>query len=162
MTEKEKRLHRVCFTGHRQEKLTRSEAEIKLYLEAAIRHAITDGLNVFLTGACRGVDLWAGQIVIQLRDNGWPIKLICACPYDGFEKGWRQEWQEQYRNVLAAADFVKYVCQEYSNSCFQVRNQYMVDHSSRVIAVYNGQKSGTRNTIEYAVKVGVPVVYIRG
>lgn len=37
-------------------------------------------------------------------------------------------------------------------------NEWMVDHVSRVIAVYNGQPSGTRNTIEYAKKKGVPVI----
>lgn len=38
----------------------------------------------------------------------------------------------------------------------------MVNHSARVIAVFNGEKSGTKNTIDYANRVGVPVVYIRG
>lgn len=39
----------------------------------------------------------------------------------------------------------------------------MVDHAARVIAVYNGDpKSGTKNTIVYAEKQGVPVVYAKG
>nr|DAO60991.1 MAG TPA: hypothetical protein [Caudoviricetes sp.] len=38
----------------------------------------------------------------------------------------------------------------------------MVNHSARVIAVFNGEKSGTKNTIDYAVRVGVPVVRIEG
>ena len=33
MTEAEKRTHRVCFTGHRPEKLTRNERAIKKDLE---------------------------------------------------------------------------------------------------------------------------------
>ena len=31
-----------------------------------------------------------------------------------------------------------------------------------VYAVFNGEKSGTKNTIDYATKVGVPVVRIKG
>lgn len=27
----------------------------------------------------------------------------------------------------------------YSKACFQIRNEWMVNHSSRVIAVYNGE-----------------------
>jgi len=38
----------------------------------------------------------------------------------------------------------------------------MVNHAARVIAVFNGEKSGTKNTIDYAVKVGVPIVRIEG
>lgn len=162
MTEAEKRTRRVCFTGHRPEKLTRSERAIRKDLEVQIRQAVADGLNVFITGMARGVDIWAAQIVLKLRDEGQPVKLMCACPYDGFEIGWSQELQKQYRNILAAADFVKYVCEGYSRSCFQVRNEWMVNHAARVIAVFNGEKSGTKNTIDYAEKVGVPVVYIEG
>lgn len=110
----------------------------------------------------RGIDIWAAQIVLKLRDEGYRIKLICACPYMGVEKGWSEKWKLQYYDVLSKADFVKYVCQGYSPSCFQRRNEWMVDHSARVIAVFHGEKSGTQNTIEYAMKHHVPVFYIEG
>ena len=42
MTEAEKRKHRVCFTGHRPEKLTRHECQVIKDLEAAIKKAIAD------------------------------------------------------------------------------------------------------------------------
>ena len=48
MTEFEKRRHRVCFTGHRPEKLTRSEVAIRKDLEIQICQAVADGLNVFV------------------------------------------------------------------------------------------------------------------
>jgi len=162
MTEAEKRMHRVCFTGHRPEKLTQSEWLIKKDLENEIRQAIADGKNVFITGMARGVDIWAAEIVLKLRDAGQPIRLMCACPYDGFEQGWRNEWQEQYQAILAASDFVKYVCPSYNRACFQIRNEWMVNHASRVIAVFNGEKSGTKNTIDYANREGIPVVQIKG
>lgn len=162
MTEAEKRMRRVCFTGHRPEKLTRHEKAIKKDLEKEIRQATADGLNVFISGMARGVDIWAAQIVLMLRHEGNDVKLMCACPYDGFERGWSHDWQKQYREILAAADFVKYVCGGYSRACFQIRNEWMVSHAARVIAVFNGEKSGTRNTIDYAVKVGVPVIRIEG
>ena len=162
MTENEKRMHRACFTGHRPEKLTRTEKDIVRDLEKEIRQAIADGLSVFITGMARGVDIWAAQIVLSLRNSGYDIKLICACPYDGFESGWSKDWQKQYKEILAAADYVKYVCEGYSRSCFQIRNEWMVNHAARVIAVFNGEKSGTKNTIDYAAKAGVPVVRIEG
>ena len=61
---------------------------------------------------------------------------------------------------MKQADLVRFICPGYSEDCFQRRNQWMVDHSARVIAVYNGQPSGTRNTIEYARRYGVPVVLL--
>ena len=162
MTESEKRMHRVCFTGHRPEKLTRDEKSVMKDLEKEIRKAIAEGLNVFITGMARGVDIWAAQIVLKLRDEGCNVRLICACPYEGFERSWSQEWQKAYREILTVADFVKYVCNGYGPACFQIRNEWMVNHSARVIAVYNGENGGTKNTMDYAMKVGVPVVRIEG
>ena len=64
--------------------------------------------------------------------------------------------------MLKKADEVYYVCEGYVNFAYQRRNEWMVDHSSRVIAVHNGEPGGTRNTINYAKKVDVPVVLIQG
>ena len=50
MTEEIKRLRRVCFTGHRPEKLNRSEKSVLGGLETAIQQAIADGSNVFISG----------------------------------------------------------------------------------------------------------------
>ena len=43
-----------------------------------------------------------------------------------------------------------------SEDVYQLRNQWMIDHSSKVIAVYDGQPGGTRNTIMYAKAHGIP------
>lgn len=161
-SEQEKRRKRCSFTGHRPEKLSRSETEIKADLEDAICNAIDDGYNVFISGMARGVDIWAAQIVLQLRHKGYPIRLICAIPYPGFEKPWSLQWQKQYTSIIRAADLVRYISPEYSYDCFQVRNEWIVNHSSRVIAVYSEQQSGTKNTIDYAKRCHIPVYIIRG
>ena len=81
MSEQELRSHRCCFTGHRPEKLKRSEEEIKNGLEEAILKAIHDGYTTFITGMARGVDIWAGQIVLRLRQSNPNLRLIAALPY---------------------------------------------------------------------------------
>ena len=160
--EAEKRRHRCYFTGHRPEKLREPEGVVTAALEKEIRQAIADGFNVFITGMARGVDIWAAEIVLRLRVAGEAVRLICAYPYQGFERGWKQSWQNRYNAILSAANLVRYVCPGYSRSCFQRRNEWMVDHSARVIAVWNGQPSGTKNTIDYARRMGIPVVAVKG
>ncbi len=158
MTEQEKRMKRCCFTGHRPEKLDRPEAEIITWLESEIRKAIDDGFTTFISGMARGVDIWAAEIVLRLRDEGFPIHLICASPFEGFDRSWEDSWKQRYANVMKNADLVKYVCKNYSRACFQIRNEWMVDRSSRIIAVFNGQRGGTKNTIDYAKRAGVQIV----
>ena len=100
MTESELRQHRCCFTGHRPEKLGMPEAKVVEGLKKEIRTAIADGFQTFISGMARGVDLWAAEIVLILRDEGAAIRLICASPYQGFESRWNREWQERYRRVM--------------------------------------------------------------
>ncbi len=161
MTEAEKRKYRVCFTGHRPEKLTRPERQVLKDLEAAIKEAIVDGHNVFISGMAPGVDIWAAEIVLRLRDKGADIKLICASPFEGFEKRW-PEWEGRYNAIMEKADLVRFICKGNIRGLHQIRNVWMVDHSARVIAVFNGEKSGTKNTIDYANRVGVAIKYIPG
>ena len=125
-------LHRCCFTGHRPEKLKRNERDIKAALREQIDQAVDDGLTVFITGMARGVDLWSA------------------------------EWKQLYNSVRDHADLVRIIGNGYHSGIYQVRNEWMVNHSARVIAVFNGQPSGTKNTIDYACRQGVPVVLVEG
>lgn len=115
MTEEIKRLRRVCFTGHRPEKLNRSEKSVLDGLETAIRQAIADGSSLYFRHG-RGDGYWAAEIVLQIRSEGEDIKLICASPYRGFEKNWSIDWQRRYNNVIEAADLVRFICPNYSKS----------------------------------------------
>lgn len=157
MTERELRQHRCCFTGHRPEKLEQPEPVVVEALKKEICTAIADGFQTFISGMARGVDLWAAVEVLTLRDEGAAVRLICASPYYGFENRWSWNWQERYRQVMERADLVRFICPSYSRGCFQRRNEWMIDHSARVIAVYSGGYGGTRNTVEYARGHGVPV-----
>ena len=162
LTETQMRLHRCCFTGHRPEKLIRSENEIKAALRKQINQAVDDGFTVFITGMARGVDLWAAEIVLNLRKRNDSIKLICAIPHEGFESNWSTDWKRLYHYVQDNADLVRVIGKNYYSGIHQLRNEWMVNHSARVIAVFNGEPSGTKNTIDYAYRQGIPVVRIEG
>ena len=144
------KLHRCCFTGHRPEKLGVSEARAKVLLKSAIQQAISDGYVTFISGMARGIDLWAAEIVIEEREKNDNIHLVCVSPFNGFEMRWSEHDKTTYHLIMEQADLVKYISQHYYKACFQVRNEWMVDRVSRVIAAYNGTKGGTKNTIEYA------------
>lgn len=156
----EMRLKRVCFTGHRPEKLNISKKEVKDRLRKAIRQSINDGFTTFISGMARGVDMWAAEIVIEERKDNNNIKLVCASPYEGFERSWSFRERHRYNTILKKANYVKYVCECYSKQCFQMRNVWMVDHSNRVIAAYSGESGGTRNTIRYALNKNVAIYNI--
>ena len=161
-TEQELRLHRCCFTGHRPEKIDLPERKVVAALEKEICAAIDAGFTTFISGMARGSDIWAAEIVLRLRKKNPALHLIAASPFEGFEKSWESSWQKRYNKIMEEADLVRFICDHYSKSCFQIRNVWMVDRSARVIAVYNGEAGGTRNTIKYAEKCNIPVINVLG
>jgi len=154
------RKHRCCFTGHRPEKLSIPENRLALLLETEIRKAIGSGFTTYITGMARGTDLVAGEIVLRLREQDDRLKLICALPHPGFGLHWDGGWTERFQHVLAAADLTRCVCPNFSYASYQIRNEWMVSRSSLVIAVFNGEHGGTKNTLDYAKRQGVPCIVI--
>ena len=149
MSEVELRRRRVCFTGHRPDKIS-DESVVRSHLESAIDKAISNGFVTFISGMCPGVDIIAAEIVLDRRKSNPDIHLIAAMPYPRFAFNW-DGWGERVHYVLSQADLIKNVSNSYTGrSVFQKRNIWMVDHSSRIIAYWNGTPGGTRNTVEYA------------
>ena len=147
-----RRIATCCFTGHRPEKLNCSAEIVAEQLYCAIEDAFSDGFTEFITGMSRGVDIWAAEAVLELRKEYPHIRLICAIPYAGFEDGWETNWKERFHYILSSSDENHYISDRYSQSVYQKRNEWMIDHASMVIAGYTGKPGGTRNTLDYAKK----------
>lgn len=160
----------VCaFTGHRQEKFSFGTDEqhpdcrkIKRQIHCEIRRMVAEGVNIFITGMCRGVDLWVAEIVLQLRDSqpSGVIQLWAAIPYDRQAVSWRHEDRDRYEEILSKADRVEYISHAYTRACLHQRNRWMCDQATHLLAVYDGQPGGTKNTIDYARKKGLNITII--
>ena len=73
---------------------------------------------------------------------------------------WDFSEKTKFNRILRKADIVKEINDHYFPGCYQVRNQWMVDRSNLVIAVFNGKRGGTKNTIDYADGKGICVVNV--
>ncbi len=146
-SEQEKRQHQCCFTGYIPEELNTSEEEVKQWLETQVDQAIADGYDTFITGCTKGVEIWAGQIVVEKRLNNLALHLVAALPHDyGFTKKWDLDWTHNYNEIVRCADIVKGIGDYHEGDSIKARNIWMVDNSSRMIAYYNEDK----DIIEYA------------
>ena len=149
----------ACFTGHRPKKLKSTKEEIEKKLARSIDDAVSRGFDTFITGLAEGVDLWAGSIILQKKQNGEKLRLVAAQPFRNYS-----EESPEFREILDGADEVYIItdeiCDPEDDEPYSERDRWMVDNSSLVISVYEGQSGGTRNTIEYAQKNNVEVVYL--
>lgn len=162
MTEEEKRKRRCGFTGHRPQKLERDITEIKIEIFQKVKESVESGFYTFISGMAPGTDIISAECVLKLKEKYPDIHLICAIPFPTFENLFNDEWKARYKAVKQNADLIRYISTEYSYNCFQKRNMWIVDHTAKLIAVYNGTPGGTRNTIEYSIKKGVKIDYIKG
>ena len=154
-----------CFTGHRPEKLPWGVNEsdprcvaLKRKIFDAVSGAYEEGMRHFICGMARGCDFYFAEAVLELKKAHSDVMLEAAIPCPQQAERWSRDNQERWRRLVAAADLETVVQSMYSPWCMMRRNQYMVDHSSLVIAIYDGSNGGTRRTLEYALKQGVSFV----
>lgn len=154
----------ICFSGHRPEKLPvngDSDSSVIKYLKSILYKEILDSISAgysrFITGLARGVDLWAGEILMELKADGEEISIIAVKPYKDHGDNFVGEEKYSFGRLISNADEVICLADEYRKGCFQRRNEYMVDHSGKLIAVVSNYRSGTGATIRYAEKHGIEV-----
>ena len=152
----------ACFTGPRPEKLMNPWNEknpeiqrIKQQLFQTITNLVTqNGYRLFLCGMARGIDLIAAEAVLSVKAMLSDVALGAVIPYWG-QRLQPEPWGKRYHDILLKCNQVLVLHQAYVPGCLIERNHYMVDHSSHLIAVYNGNpKGGTAATIRYAEKQG--------
>lgn len=109
-----------------------------------------------ITGMALGWDTWYAQIAYKLR-----IPFIAAIPFAGQESLWPKESQKLYFKLLDLAYEVITVCEGgYSAQKMQIRNEWMVNNSDKVLAVWDGSSGGTDNCVSYAISVGKEIIRI--
>lgn len=148
---------KCCFTGYRPQKLSYLQEETgaayqRLYrlLTKLIKAAVDEGYDYFISGFAEGVDLIAAKIVLDLKNEGYEIDLEAALPGMNQAKCWTADQKELYYMLLDLADHRTCVDQTMTKYSCLKRDEYMVDQSDLVIAVFDGKKGGTAYTLRYA------------
>ena len=159
----------ICaFTGHRPKSFPWKDNEtdpgcvlLKETLAKQIKLLTAQGITNWLSGMAQGVDLWAAEIVLDLKKKNPALRLRCILPCEGQEDAWPTSEQERYHSILRQADEVIYVNREYTSDCMLARNRCLAEHSSVLLAVYNGsRRSGTGMTVRHAKQLGWEVIVI--
>ena len=137
----------ACFTGHRTYDGSRNHE-----LEIAIRELYSEGYRNFLCGMAIGFDIEAAEVALSLRKELHGLRVVAVVPFEGMQNRFPTEWRQRYNTIIAAADDVVTLAPKYSSEVYAVRNNYLVDHSTAVIAYFTGEKGGTAYTINRALK----------
>lgn len=150
-----------CFTGYRPNKfpykISRKDPEFLKFenrLYETVSELLDKGCDTFYCGMAMGFDLLAAEAVLFFKqtEKYENVRLIAAIPYKGQDKGFSELWKKKYNRVLAASEKQVLISDSYFAGCFQKRNIFMVDNSDYVLTWFDGERGGTKNTLDYAKK----------
>ncbi len=154
----------VAFTGnrditpHRGLKCVDLDGSLRQLLSERILEVYHHGCRNFLSGGAVGFDLLAAEVVLSLKALCRDISLVLVIPFDGQDEKYSHEDKLMYERILREANQVIVINETgYDVAAYHLRNDFLVRHSSHIIAYSNGRGKGTRSTIKLAKKLGVEV-----
>lgn len=156
----------VCFTGHRPQALGGYDPDspvnrhVRGLLRASLEILHGQGFRSFVSGMAQGVDQWAAQEVLDLKSCDASVRLIAAVPFEGQDALWPAPARKAYADLVEKADEVHLVAPgPYAPWKMMVRNEWMVDRSRVVLAVWDGRDhGGTASCVSYAMRKGARVL----
>lgn len=145
----------VSGTGHRLDKLGGYASwayNLLVHLAIMILSALKP--KKVISGMAIGWDQALAEAAVRLG-----IPFIAAIPFKGQESRCPKESQKKYHELLARAAEVVDTSngQSYHPRLMQVRNEWMVDNSDLVVALFDGTKGGTANCVKYAKRKGARI-----
>lgn len=123
------------------------------------------GVRRFMIGGSLGVDIWSGEILLKLKEQleYGGIELVLVLPHPGHDARWDQRSKARLASLLAHCSENTTIGTQGNAEDYFKRNRYMVEHSDYLLAVYDNDRtahSGTGKTVQYAEKLGKPVILI--
>ncbi|MCP8616658.1 SLOG family protein [Salirhabdus salicampi] len=140
----------ITITGYKPNELgifQMNDKRIHFVKEAIKRRLIPfleDGVQWILISGQAGVECWAGEVVLQLRED-YNVKLAVIPPFLKQEQRWKEDQQQLYQYVMSEADFVKPLMEkEYQGPHqFRLKNRWLIDKSDACIMLYEEEKEGS-------------------
>ena len=159
---------KMALTGHRPERLGYPELNFETSKEWRkvinwLKEKILElGVTDAYCGMASGCDIAYGIAVVELNNEMQvhkidrpKVKLHCILPCKNYNN--KISW---HKCLKEAADEWVELSEEFYKGCDNVRDQYMVDHSDKLFAIWDENKSGgVWSTIRKAQKKGIDIVY---
>ena len=162
-------LHTCAVTGHRPTRFKWKYNEnnngckrLKKRMHDQFIALYEKGVRRFLVGGSLGVDQWAGEIILRLKEQPEysDIELVVVLPFPDHDEQWDARSRERLSFLIRHSAECVTVGKTAGRERYIQRNRYMVDHADCLLAVYDGEwnlRSSTTQTIKYAKSKHLPV-----
>lgn len=135
----------ILVTGYRAHELGIYDSKHAAvpYIKKAIKRRLIplldEGLEWVITPGQYGVDLWACEAVLELQEDYPGLKLGIITAHAVPEERWKEEKQQEYRRILARADYCAPVSKApYEGSWqFRARDDLLLRKSDGILLFYD-------------------------
>ena len=150
-------INKTCaVTGHRILPKDFDRIKLKIYLGQIAEN----GYEIFLVGMAKGFDLECFSVLTELKNEGKKVKICAVIPCSDQTSNYSEEEKNLYSDCLSNADYIAAEKKPYFKNCMLIRDDYLVDNSSLLLAYHDGRREGgTYYTIKKAGKKGLKIIY---
>jgi len=144
-------LKTAVFTGYKSYELGIYQDQdpkvgyIKLALKKRLLALIEEGLEWVLISGQLGVEMWTGQCVLELQEEGYEIQLGVIPPFENQESRWSEGQQLAYEELCARADFFEPIYKgEYKGPYqFTARDKWLIEKSGGCVILMDEEYPGS-------------------
>ena len=113
------------------------------------------GVRQFMVGGGLGVDQWAGEIILRLKEQPEysDIELAVILPFPGHDEQWDSRSQKRLAFLVQHSIETVIIGKSACKESYLQRNRFMVDHADCLLAVCDNNRnvrSRTLQTVNYA------------
>jgi uncharacterized phage-like protein YoqJ len=141
----------VTVTGYKPYELGIFDAKhsgicyIKAILHKKLIQLIEEGAEWFMISGQPGVELWAAEELIELKQTYPEVGLAVITPFLNQEQRWGDATKQRYQHILAQADYVNSITKkEYERPAqLRLKNDFFIAKSDALLILYDEEKPGT-------------------
>ena len=166
-------IKRLVVTGYKQHELGIFDDKnpgvrfIKKALENRFRALIDEGLEWIIVSGQLGVETWAAEVAIELKEEFPQLQLALLTPFLEQENRWNETNQERYKEIQRQADFHRSLTNRPYEAPWQFieKNKFFLRNSDGILIVYDEETDGSPKFIkkeaeQYAEKNDYQVMLI--
>jgi uncharacterized phage-like protein YoqJ len=130
-------------------------AIIKKAIKKQIIALIDEGLEWIIVSGQWGVEFWAAEAALELREMYTNLQLAVITPFLEQEENWKEDKKSVYESMIKKANYVNSITKsKYEGPWqFKEKNKFLLRNSDGIIIVYDEENEGSPKYIkEQAMK----------
>ncbi len=117
---------------------------IKKVIKNSLQQYVEEGVEWVLISGNLGVEIWAGEIVLELQKEYPELKLGIIFPFGKFGEQWNEKNQQVLNELKTQANYVNATSHSIYNNPGQLKihSKFLLEHSGGALVIYDEEYPG--------------------